>query len=363
MQPSTSGVVAAILAQRDELALRVRELHWTRDPGFWTRHPEGIGAEISGDTAYQLRTLASAMATGTGALFDEYILWQGDARAYRKIGNADLILQLACLEEVLAEAYPASAKLIANYIESARALVGTRHEEPAGYKVLGQEARSYLTFLLANDRAAAVGYIHDLVAHGASIGDAYLDVLEPAQREIGRLWQTNEITVAQEHFATAVGQLAIAQLYPHVMRATRGGPKLLATCVADELHELGARMVADFFEIDGWDTTYLGANTPTAALVTYMLNDQPDVLALSVTNSFHVYAVAQIIEAVRAEPALRSVRILVGGRPFRIVPDLCNKLGADAFATDARSGVQLGRALLTTRPGSPGSRNATVLPS
>ena len=101
------------------------------------------------------------------------------------------------------------------------------------------------------------------VEQGSPVKDIYQRVFQPTQHEIGRLWQTNQISVAQEHYCTAATQLAMAQLYPYTFSAERSGRRLVAACVSGELHEIGARIVADLFEMAGWDTYYLGANTPT----------------------------------------------------------------------------------------------------
>lgn len=93
----------------------------------------------------------------------------------------------------------------------------------------------------------------------------YLEVLQPVQREIGNLWQTNEVSVAQEHYCTAATQLIMGRLYPYLHLAPRNGKRVVVACVGGELHEVGARMVADILEMEGWDSYYLGANTPTRA--------------------------------------------------------------------------------------------------
>jgi methylmalonyl-CoA mutase cobalamin-binding domain/chain len=164
-------------------------------------------------------------------------------------------------------------------------------------------------------------------------------VLQCAQREIGRLWQTNQISVAEEHYCTAVTQLIISQLYPRIFATERKGRRLVATCVADELHELGMRMVADFFEMEGWDTFYLGANTPTSNVVQSVVKHEADVLGVSATIPFHVSDVADLIDAIRAHDASRDVKILVGGYPFNIDPDLWQQVGADIYAQDAEQAV------------------------
>ena len=174
-----------------------------------------------------------------------------------------------------------------------------------------------------------------------SVKDVYLHVFQPAQREVGRLWQTNQISVAQEHYCTAATQLIMSLLYPRIFASGRIGHTLVATCVVGELHELGVRMVADFFEMEGWDTYYVGANTPTNSILRTLADRKADVLAISATMTFHVRAVAQLIAEVRASEACSSVHILVGGYPFNVSLDLWQQVGASGYASDAQQAVRV----------------------
>ena len=103
----------------------------------------------------------------------------------------------------------------------------------------------------------------DAIQHGTSVHDIYLHVFQRSQYEVGRLWQTNQISVGQEHLCTAATQLIMSQLYPLIFGTERKNRRIVAACVGGDLHEIGIRMVADFFEMDGWDTFYLGADVPT----------------------------------------------------------------------------------------------------
>jgi MerR family transcriptional regulator, light-induced transcriptional regulator len=76
--------------------------------------------------------------------------------------------------------------------------------------------------------------------------------------------------------------------------------------------------VSDFCEIEGWDTSYLGANMPTPGILDMLVQRRAHVLALSATMTFHVRAVADVIKAVRAAKACCDVKILVGGYPFNV---------------------------------------------
>ncbi len=161
-------------------------------------------------------------------------------------------------------------------------------------------AQDYLRLLLQGERRLASSLILDAVEAGARVKDIYVHVFQRTQREIGRLWQMNRLTVAQEHYCTAATQLIMSQLYPQVFAAERIGHRAVVACVGGELHELGARMVADFFEMEGWDAYYLGANTPADSVLRTLEEREAEVLAISATMTFHVSAVADLVAQVRA---------------------------------------------------------------
>jgi methylmalonyl-CoA mutase cobalamin-binding domain/chain len=214
---------------------------------------------------------------------------------------------------------------------------------------LGGLAREYLDALLRGERRMASQLVLDAVQQGTSIRDAYLHVFQQSQYEIGRLWQMNRITVAQEHYCTAATQLIMSQLYPRLFEADRIGRCLVATCVGDELHELGVRMVADFFEMEGWDTYYVGANAPAQSILQAVAEQEADLLGISATMTFHLRDVASLIAQVRKAHTGRDVTILVGGYPFNVAPDLWQELGADGHARDAEKAVGLANQLLEGR--------------
>ena len=202
-------------------------------------------------------------------------------------------------------------------------------------------AHQYFEALRRGERHLASQLVMAAVAAGTPVKEIYLNVFQPAQYEIGRLWQTNRISVAQEHYCTAATQLIMSQLYPHIFASAKHGRTLIATCVAGDLHEIGVRMVADFFEMAGWNTFYLGANTPHSSVVATIAERTADVLAISATIAYHVDAVQDLIRAVRQHPGTGRVKILVGGYPFNRDPELWRKVGADGSALDAQQAIML----------------------
>jgi methanogenic corrinoid protein MtbC1 len=212
---------------------------------------------------------------------------------------------------------------------------------PAADAPLSELASRYVEVLLKGDRRAASSLILDSVEAGTSIQEIYLNVFAPSQYEIGRLWQTSRITVGQEHLCTATTQMIMSQLYARVFASPKNGRTLVAACVGGDLHEIGCRMVADLFELEGWNTFYFGANTPTSSIVQAILEHNSELLAISATMTFHLRAVAALIAEVRAADPNRRTKIIVGGYPFKLDPILWQRLGADAYAPDAQSALEM----------------------
>lgn len=210
-----------------------------------------------------------------------------------------------------------------------------------GATPLGNLARAYLDEVLRGHREGAVRVVLDAVRGGTDVATALIDVLEPAQKEIGRLWQIGEITVAQEHYCTAITQLVMTDLYPFLFTGADSGRRLVAVQAPGSLHEVGLRMVADLLEHEGWDTTYLGAVSGSGEVIETLVDRRAHVLAISASMPAHVRAVAALVDAVRNDPRTAHVKVVVGGRPFLVAPGLVAEVGADGCARDARETVAL----------------------
>lgn len=193
----------------------------------------------------------------------------------------------------------------------------------------------FLAAQLAGDRRGAIRVLlEDGFEQGVPVQQLHLGVVQAAQHRIGALWEQNQVTIAQEHVATAIAQLALSCLYPRVPREPRNGRRVLVACVEGEQHEMGPRILCDLLEVAGFDVTYLGANVPTESLVDMVRRERPDLLALSASLSFHVPALRRAIAEVRATLG-RELPIAVGGHAFAWSPGLEHQLDVQIFARDA----------------------------
>jgi methanogenic corrinoid protein MtbC1 len=344
MNPELNREVSQALdARRSALAAAMTERQFEARPDLLARYGERGRHHCHKDAEYHLSYLADSIASGSPALFADYVDWARVMLAARGIPAGDLASNLEILREVLRRELPGEpGEAACRYVEAG--LRGLGHaaapvEESIAAEPLDDLFRAYLGSLLEGRRQEASQLIRRAVEDGAGVKDVYLHVFQRTQYEIGRRWQTNRLSVAQEHYCTAATQLIMSQLYPYIFSTEKNGLALVGSCIAGDLHEIGVRMVSDFFEMEGWDTFYLGANTPTSDLIRTLEEREADVLAVSATMTFHVRAVTGLIAAVRSR--LPGIKVLVGGYPFTVDPDLWRRIGADGSARDAQEAIEL----------------------
>lgn len=348
----------AVEAHRAAIAEEMVSQQYQRHPELAQRYGERGRIKCLQDANHHLDYLVESLAVAQPPLFADYLAWARVMLSGRNIPVEDLLVNMECLCDTLRQMLKGEKEekgevddLAVEYV--AQAMDGLRSVPATLASFLPQEeplaplAHEYLKVLLDGQRQRASHLVLEAVEGGAVVQEIYLQVFQPCQREIGRLWQINQISVAQEHYCTAATQLIMSQLYPRLFSGPRNGRTLVATCIAGDLHEIGVRMVSDLFELDGWDTYYLGANTPLPSILQTVRETQAHALAISATILPHLRQVDQLIAMVRAAPECREVKILVGGYPFNVVPQMWRQLGADGCAHNAATAVELANRLVT----------------
>ena len=349
-------ISAFIQDRKQSLAKTIVKRQYAQSKVQWEAYAEEGRQKSIRDAGYHLDYLAQSIASSSPELFIDYVSWVNVLFSRLDFPPDVLPTTLKLTREVLQETLPPEQyQRVGSYLDKAEAHIDQADLDLPSHLdeqlPLADTAQKYIQLLLAGERGKASRLIQSAVEKGTSIKDLYLHVFQRSQHEIGRLWQLNEISVAHEHYATAATQMIISQLYPQILTTERAGYSLVMTCVSDELHEIGARMVADFFEMEGWDTYYLGANTPTSDILATLEERDPDLLGISTTITYHLDAAEAIISAVRNTPSLQDMPILIGGRPFIVDPALWRKVGADASGRSAQEAIQLGHSLVKREQG------------
>lgn len=308
-------------------------------------------ADWLGHTLAQLALLAQATAVRSAELFAQSVRWTHQSFTARGINGDDLLRNLSSLRHVLArELPPPVAERIVNLVDRAGEHLSAVQAETESRVTAPMHHRDrmlrYLEAILEVDRSGAERIIREAVNDRVDIPAIYEQILAPAQARLGEMWHRGEITVADEHMGSATTQTVMAQLRLSFQRAPSNGRSVVGTATAGDLHEIGLRMVTDLFELNGWDVVFLGANTPGDDVIDLLSRRNPNLLALSISTALTLRDAADLIGAIRATPPIAGTKLLVGGPPFRMVPELWRELGADGCAHSATEAVIQGNLLV-----------------
>lgn len=324
---------------RDGAVNAVVRALYARHPALAQRFGERGKKACREDINHHLDYLCGALAAAEDALFSNYGVWLKSVLDSRGVPSGHLVESFALLAEYLrAHLAPADAVRVDAIFETAHAaLMRSDFPPPFIHERLPAlaDAPLFREVAVSGNQREAQRLISALIDSGITLSEASVRLVQPAMYEIGRLWQENRITVAQEHLATAISQSALARAYLQATFAPPIDRKAMFAGVAGNHHSLGLRMLSDAFETIGWDVVYLGADVPTRDLVRQVAESSPDLLILSVSLPGHLSVARETLECLRADLGSQCPQIWVGGLATLIGGSVWRTLKADGWAADA----------------------------
>jgi methanogenic corrinoid protein MtbC1 len=315
----------------------------------YERHDTVPGAAgrlmTSCDLSEYVEFLAAALATPAPQYFKDYERWLSAVLESRGLPVQILDEPLLLLREFFEDRLdPATLRPVLEMLDAGSNARRERDARPdplyhAHLPEALPEVEALTRAMLRGDMAAAREIGRAVAVHGYVRAATHL--FQPALYAIGLMWQRNEITVAQEHLATAIAQNIMAQLFAAADFAPPLDRKALFAAVPENQHALGPRMVSDAFELAGWSVHYLGANTPIEALVAQVDTWRPEVVGISASLVQQLSGLKETVDALRAAFGTQCPHILVGGIPVNQIDGIWRWTGADAWSQDAEKAVSI----------------------
>lgn len=198
--------------------------------------------------------------------------------------------------------------------------------------------REFISYLDKKDREKCVNsVVLKLSNHEIDIITLYYEILSPALRERFCNNKKRAICVWEEHVRSSIVRTVIECCYPYVIKERNekyGAPSrgsAIVVCPTEEYHEIGARMIADFFTLNGFDSYFIGANTPQDDILQAIDYVKPVYIAISTTNYYNLVAARNTIGKIREikRTTRASFKIIVGGLAFQQNPSVFREMGAD----------------------------------
>jgi methanogenic corrinoid protein MtbC1 len=218
-----------------------------------------------------------------------------------------------------------------------------RTDNLIGDKIMVKEAilERYLSSLIEGDRKACRAAIEQSLQSGMPANLVYVDIIWPIMVEVEQLWRSDRITASEEHLATRINRTIVDQLQNKLPRRPGKNKKIAICCAQVELQELGAQIMADLFESDGWEVKFLGGGLTNDDILAFTHEYAPDILLIYGTTPKQAPDVRRLIDTIKDIDAWPNMRIMVSGGLFNRAEGLWQEIGADLFAETALEALKV----------------------
>lgn len=204
-----------------------------------------------------------------------------------------------------------------------------------------QTVTEFTERVLGIEEEAASAFVSALRTQGVSIAEIHLELLGPAARWLGKMWEEDICDFVQ----VTLGLLRLHQIvrelgtHFHDLPQGRSGCRALMMPMLGDQHSFGSLVVAEFFRHAGWFVRS-GELATRDELGEAVFENWFAVVGFSLSSASQLDTLSSLIKVIRRESQNKAVAIMVGGCLFIEHPELAVHIGADATAIDASQAVE-----------------------
>ncbi len=198
------------------------------------------------------------------------------------------------------------------------------------------EVVEFASITVRHDCSVAQAFAEALISQGATYEQLFVELLAPAARRLGELWESDYFSFSD----VTIGLSRIQQLVHEVGPALDADPDVspgvasaLLVPMPGEQHSLGILLVEEFFRRAGW-SVWTPQNVTSEQLVAIVRQERFDMVGISVTCEVESQRLAALLDSIRSASLNKGLLVMVGGRFINEHPELVAEVGADATDTD-----------------------------
>jgi methanogenic corrinoid protein MtbC1 len=211
------------------------------------------------------------------------------------------------------------------------------------------EALRFAELPLSTDVSVLLEEVDLLLSRGVSVDAIYVDLMAPAARRLGELWEQDQcdfidVTMGLWRLQEVLHELsARSPKRPNLLQP--GAKKALFMPMPGDQHFMGPQVLEEVFAGEGWDTAIM--IKPLRKQVLALLSRESfDLVALTLSRDCPTAAIRNIIKAIRSVSRNEHVTILVGGHMINQNPAIVSEVGADGTGADARAALEVAERLV-----------------
>lgn len=204
------------------------------------------------------------------------------------------------------------------------------------------EIDDFVHLLLHHETDVAIKYLTTLRSTGASLAAIYLDLLGPAARRVGEMWDNDECSFADVTIVVCRMHqvlLAFSRCFDAPATSSNKNRNVLLLPAPGEQHTFGLLMVIEFLRREAWNCF---SGTPIDRRETEKIINAQDyrVIGLSISADRHIDSTRSLIRWIKDCSRNFGASIIIGGNAVERIPDLVRQVGADASACSGEQAVR-----------------------
>ncbi|MBS3734730.1 MAG: cobalamin-dependent protein [Phycisphaerae bacterium] len=200
--------------------------------------------------------------------------------------------------------------------------------------------KEYVSHLFAGRRINARDLVLKAQDQGKPAAKLLKKIIWPAMEQIDKLYREDHISLLVKQMSERINRTVADQLQRFLAREPKTGQRMVITCGAGEISELGAQVMADLFEAQGWTVWFLGADVPSDEILQFIGKVDPDILCIYGVQPSGVAEVRKLIDMIRGVGVCEQMQVLVSGGVFNRAEGLDEEVKADLFAADIEEALE-----------------------
>jgi 5-methyltetrahydrofolate--homocysteine methyltransferase len=199
-------------------------------------------------------------------------------------------------------------------------------------------------YLYEGEADEVADLVQDALDAEMAPGEILNGALLPGMDEVGRDFKAGDLFVPEVLIAARAMQAGMNVLRPLLADSDiASAGKYVVGTVKGDLHDIGKNLVRMMLEGGGFECIDLGTDVEPSAFVDAVREHQPDLVGMSALLTTTMTQMKTTIEALEEAGLRDSVKIMIGGAP--VTAAFAEQIGADAYAPDAASAVDVAREL------------------
>lgn len=198
----------------------------------------------------------------------------------------------------------------------------------------------FFTALISGDRSAARQLVSQVFESGYDGRQVLNRLFWPTLEHIQKLYRADQLSEICHHYATRVLRTLVDQVQLRLEPKERHGKRILVVSGPEEAEELGAQVVSDLLEAEGYEVRFAGGGVANDEIVNQIGELNVDVLVVFGAAPSTVPFTRLLIDRLHTIGVCPKLQVAVGGGVFNRAEGLAEEIGADLWAASPAELIQ-----------------------